>query len=326
MAIEARVGLLGDIEKRLGEIVTVAQLMAIMPVMAEVLGGYEVKATASEDAGDIDLLQCFLDSLRVGGRSEGTINGYRYRIKSLMKFTKVPISKITVYHLRSYFAAEQERGIADTTLKNYREIFSSFFGWLTREGLITKNPVANLSQIKCAKKKMEPFSDVELKKIEMSCKTVRDSAIVAFLQATGGRIGEVTRLNRKDVDLQRLECVVYGKGKKERRIYLSPVAGMIMEKYLATRKDDLEPLFIGKRKTRFTPSGVRSMLRRISKISGVPHVHPHRFRRTLATGLTKHGMPVQEVAVILGHEKIDTTMKYVVLNDDDVRNSYHKFM
>lgn len=325
MAIEARVGLLGDIEKRLGELVTMAQLVAIMPVIAEVMDGYNVQAIKVDDGGDLDLLQCFLDSLRVGGLTPGTIKAYRYRIKKLMQFTNVPLRKTTVYHLRNYLSSEKDRGICEATLRNYRDIFSAFFGWLFREQLIEKNPVDNLSRIKCPKKKAEAFSDVEMEKIKQSCKTLRDSAIVAFLYASGGRIGEVTQLNRGDVDLQKLECVVYGKGKKERKIYLTPVAGMIVEQYLASRKDDLEPLFIGKRRARFTPSGVRRMLKRIEKASGVHNIHPHRFRRTLATDLEKHGMPIQKISMILGHEKIDTTMRYVALNDEDVRSAYRKF-
>ena len=146
-----------------------------------------------------------------------------------------------------------------------------------------------------------------------------------FLSSTGCRISEMTGLNVEDVDLEKLECVVHGKGNKERMVFLSAVTGMLLGEYLKTRKDSNPALFVGKRKERLEPGGVRSMLKKLGADAGVDHVHPHKFRRTFATELTRHGMEIQKVANILGHEKLDTTMQYVVLNKEDIKSDYRRF-
>ena len=135
----------------------------------------------------------------------------------------------------------------------------------------------------------------------------------------------MTSLNRGDVDLTRLECTVLGKGNKQRTVYFGPVAGMVIREYLEERKDSDPALFIGKFGERLQPGGVRTMLKRIGSEAGVEHVHPHKFRRTRATTLIRHGMAVQDVAAILGHEKIDTTMKSVVMDQKQVKSAYERY-
>ena len=178
---------------------------------------------------------------------------------------------------------------------------------------------------KRAKKEKKTYSGVDLERLNLECRTVRDRAIISFLSSTGCRISEMTGLDRAAVDLEKLECVVHGKGAKDRTVYLSDVAGMLISQYLAERKDDNPALFVGCRNERLQPGGVRIMLKAVAKRAGVDHVHPHKFRRTLATELSRKGMPIQEVANILGHEKIDPTMKYVILNKDDVKSSYRRY-
>ena len=179
--------------------------------------------------------------------------------------------------------------------------------------------------VKRAKKEKKTYSGVDLERLNLECRTVRDRAIISFLSSTGCRISEMTGLDRAAVDLEKLECVVHGKGAKDRTVYLSDVAGMLISQYLAERTDDNPALFVGCRHERLQPGGVRIMLKAVAKRAGVDHVHPHKFRRTLATELSRKGMPIQEVANILGHEKIDTTMKYVILNKDDVKSSYRRY-
>ena len=179
--------------------------------------------------------------------------------------------------------------------------------------------------IKCAKKKKQVYSDVDIEKLNQNCSSVRDRAIISFLGSSGCRISEVIELNRDAVDLDKLECVVHGKGDKERRVYMSPVAGMLIRDYLNGRKDENPALFVGRRGERLQPGGVRCMLNRVAEAAGVEHVHPHKFRRTLATRLTRHGMPIQDVAAILGHDKLDTTMQYVVMADEDVKIAYRRY-
>ena len=246
-------------------------------------------------------------------------------IGKMMEFVKVPTRRISVYHLRNYLTHEKERGICERTLEGYREIFSAYFNWLQRESLIERNPCANLGVIKVPKKEKKTYSEIDIEKLVRGCKTKRDRAIIHFLASTGCRISEMTGLDRDAINLDSLECVVHGKGNKDRTVYLSQVAGMMLGEYLKTRTDDNPALFVGRGNVRLHPGGVRAMLKELANESGVDHVHPHKFRRTLATELSRHGMPIQEVANILGHEKIDTTMQYVVLNKDDIRSSYRRY-
>ena len=250
---------------------------------------------------------------------------YKYIITRMMHAVKVSTRNITVYHLRRYLADEKARGISDRTLESTRQVFSAYFNWLQRENLIGQNPSANLGAIKYQKKVKTIYSDVDFEKLKFRCKNTRDRAIIAFLMSTGCRIGEVTQLNRTDVNLNSLECTVLGKGNKERTVFFDSITAMLISKYLEERKDNSPALFAGKGTDRMTPHGVRKMLVQLGAASDVDHVHPHKFRRTLATNLIRHGMPIQEVASILGHDKLDTTMQYVVLDKSDVSYSYRKY-
>ena len=326
MAYEAKANFLSMMEKRIGTELTAEATGRVMKITAEVLDGFEMtEHAAEEEIRKDDLLEMYIAALKVEGRSQKTVDRYRYIIERMKKDTRVPTRKITVYHLRAWIASEKERGICDQTLEGYREIFSAYFNWLQRESMIERNPAANLGSIKCPKKTKQIYSAVDLEKLRQECRTPRDRAIVTFLGATGCRISEATGLNRDAVDLTNLECVVHGKGNKDRTVYLDPVAGMFLQEYLSGRNDTEEALFVGKGGKRLQPGGVRAMLKELGERAHVEHVHPHKFRRTLATNLSKHGMPIQEVASVLGHEKLDTTMKYVVLDNENTKNSYKRF-
>lgn len=325
MAIEAKTTLLKSLEQQLSTQISAADMAKVLSAVADQLAAYRVDQIDPQQPTQDDLLDAYTAAMQIQGRSPKTIERYRYLIQRMMRDTRVPTRSLTVYHLRQYLAREKARGISDRTLEGTRQVFSAYFNWLHRERLIETNPTANLGAIKCQKKIKVTYTEVDLEKLKFSCKTLRDRAIVSFLLSTGCRISEMTQLNRDDVDLVALECTVLGKGNKERAVFLDPVTGMLIRDYLTQRKDDSPALFISKRMQRLSAQGVRAMMVKLAKVSNVDHVHPHKFRRTLATSLIRHGMPIQEVAAILGHDKLDTTMQYVVLDKTDVRNSYRKY-
>lgn len=317
-----------QIRESLKNVLTASDLEQVEKTVLDVLCNYDITAKTVEGYANDMLLGAYTDALRVEGRCESTIRRYQYVVRKLMKYTGTGAKHMTVYHIRKYMGAEKERGISDATMNGERQVLNTFFTWLHREGLIDVNPMQNIGPIKCEKKILLPFNDVEIERLKRSCETKRDRAIVTFLLSTGCRINEMIKLNRTDVDMNMLECKVFGKGKKHRRVYLDPVAGMALKEYMQEREEDGEDrdeLFTGRFGERLQAGGVRVMLNKLGKRAGVDHVHPHKFRRTLATNLIKHGMPIQEVAAILGHEKLDTTMKYIVLDQSQVKNDYLKY-
>jgi site-specific recombinase XerD len=315
---------MNQMEAGMADTLTVEQMKKMQTVGYAILDKFDLVELADEMEQD-DLLDCYVSTMKVECRSQKTIDRYVYVIGRMMEFVKVPTRRVSVYHLRNYLTHEKERGICEQTLEGYREIFSAYFNWLQRESLIDRNPCVNLGVIKVPKKEKKTYTDAELERLNWFCGNIRDRAILHFLRSTGCRISEITGLNRDQVNLELLECVVHGKGNKERTVYLDEVAGMLLAEYLNGRIDDVPALFINKQHDRLNPGGVRAMLNKLAEKAGVEHVHPHKFRRTLATGLARHGMPIQEVAKVLGHEKLDTTMKYVVLNKDDVKASYRRY-
>ena len=325
MSMEDKAVFLKQLESVLGDKLTQSDMSRALCAVSDALEGYELTAVGAEPDRQDDLLSAYLAAMEIQGRSPKTVARYVYVLKRMLAAVNATTRQVTVYHLRRYLADERERGIGDRTLEGYRQIFSSYFNWLQREGLLAKNPVANLGAIKCAKKIKQTYSEIDIEKLKLHCKGLRDRAILTFLMSTGCRISEMTQLDRDSIDFASLEVTVLGKGNKERTVYLDPVAGMTVRQYLLTRTDDSPALFVGKGTERLNPGGVRLMLNNLAEDAGVEHVHPHKFRRTLATNLIRHGMPIQEVAAILGHDKLDTTMQYVVLDKSDVKNSYMKF-
>lgn len=319
--------LVKEVEKALYDKLTAKDINTVATALMNRLAVYELKRTEeSKTAGDSEeLLSGFLDAKRLSGCSEKTLTRYRYVIGRMLESVKVPIREITVYHLRGYLMDEKKRGIKDSTLNGNRQVYNSMFSWLKREGMIPINPCANLETIRKKREMRKPFSDVEIERLKEACTRLRDKAIITFLLSTGCRISEACDLNVEDIDLQNMECTVLGKGNKERKVYLNPVAELHLEDYLDERGKKEGPLFTGKGSERLQPGGVRTMLKKVAERAGVENVHPHRFRRTLATNLIKRGMTIQEVARVLGHEKIDTTMRYIYLDDRDVKNNHMKY-
>lgn len=314
-----------EARESLGDIVPANLLDGVIAAITDCLGKYELSLIKTEQY-DIDfLLESYLDAISVEGKSPKTIDRYGYILRRFTKTIGASSGCITTAHIRKYLSDEKKRGIADGTLKGIREIFSAYFGWLVREKLIPDNPMANIGAVKCQKKLRDAFSDVDIERMKIACSSKKQKALICFLLATGCRVSEATGLNIADVNLSAAECIVLGKGNKQRKVYMDAVAVMAVTEYLEERKDDNPALFLNHLNERLTPNGVRSILKQIETKSGVKNVHPHKFRRTCATNLIKHGMPIQGVSRILGHEKIDTTMRYVVLDEVSVEHDYRKY-
>lgn len=327
MSIAAKMVMMRDLERQLGSLLTADDVQKVMKTLSDQLCRYDMEAAEGSyvEGESDDYLNAFLDAKQIEGRSEKTIERYRYMLNRILREIRVPIRNITIYHLRNYLMNMKKQGIGDSTIEGTRSIMNSFFSWLQREGMIEHNPCGNINTIKCAKKIRLPFSDTEIERLKEVSADIRDKALICFLLSTGCRISEVCALDRTDIDFYSMEVTVLGKGNKERTVFIDGVTAMFLKRYLASRTDTLPALFIGKGSDRMTPGGIRFMLKDVEQRSGVENVHPHRFRRTLATSLINHGMPIQEVAAILGHDKLDTTMKYVYISKTNVKTAYQKY-
>lgn len=330
MSQEIKVSFLKDVEISLSDQITANALQSVLKSVADVLEHYEFsRMLKTDDSFSMDLFETWITALKIQGRSEKTIEQYKYVVGHMLKDVKTPIRNITVYHIRNWLEKEQARGVSDCTREGNRQVLSSMFGWLWREGLIEKNPINNIGAIKVQKKVREPYTDVEIEKLKAVCNLskhpLRDVAIISFLLATGCRVGEIINIKKADIDFKNSEVVVLGKGNKERTVFFDDVTAMYIKKYLDDRCDLVPYLFISSRMDHLTTGGIRDILRRRGASAEMQKVHPHKFRRTLATSLIAHGMPIQEVANILGHDKLDTTMKYIKLDKNIIKNNYKKY-
>ncbi|MCM1173706.1 MAG: tyrosine-type recombinase/integrase [Blautia sp.] len=298
-----------------------------------VLSGYNITEKSRElrsvDGSWEEELGTFLVRKHVEGRSDGTIEQYRQHLKRMLQYINKPVKEITETDLFMYISMyKKQRNVTGVYLDNIRLVFSSFFGWLNSKGYISKNPAAGLGPIKKEKRIKKPLSDTELEILRRNCAIKRDTALVEFLYSTGVRVSELIALNRQDVDFNNMKAVVYGKGAKEREAYLAAAACMYLKEYLAARDDDNEALFVSQKQPheRLTIAGVEEILRRLGRETGIEKVHPHRFRRTMATNILNKGMPIEEVKEILGHVKLDTTLIYCQINKENVKHHHRKYM
>lgn len=314
------------IEEKLNDFIPANTVKKILEQINGELAAFDVASLPQgTDQDGEDLIKLFVDAKKVEGKSPKTIERYEYILRGLQTALGIPLKDVTVYHLRQFLMSEKERGISLGTIDGKRSIYSSFFSWLHSEGLIAKNPTANLAPIKQPKEIRKPFTAVEIEKLRGNAKSTRDAALIDFFLATGCRVSEVCSVDRTDIDFRQQKLIVNGKGSKQRTVYLDDVTVMKLQKYLRTRTDFSPALFIGKGSDRLTEDGIRRALNEIAKKAGVENVHPHRFRRTLATNLIDHGMSIQEVAAILGHDKLDTTMTYVYIDQRNVESAYRRY-
>ena len=325
MAILDKKLLLDDLKARYGEYIPAALLDRLINDAGEAMTKYEVTAQRDEDDDETSqLIGMFLDAKELEGKSRKTIEQYRYRLQRLHEETSVSFRKITVYHLRQYLMQEKTRGLKPKSLNNDRDVWSSCFGWLYKEGLIDSNPCANLAAAKVQAPEIVPFEAKEIQLLREAAKDRGQRAIIEFLLSTGCRISELCGANIADVDFRNMKLDVVGKGNKRRTVYIDDITEMMLRRYLDERKDRSPALFVSRYGERYTQNGVRAMLKTLAERAGVENVFPHRFRHTLATNLIDRGMSVQEVAKILGHENINTTMIYVYINQRAIENNYRK--
>lgn len=327
MSVAGKQQLLRNLNGRLASELTITQMNAVMLALTEEMESFEVEAVPGTGVGgcSMDMLEEYLNAKTIEGKSPATLARYRYFLVRMLTAIDAPISRITVFHLRQYMMSERNRGISDSTLNGFRSIMCSFFNWLQREALIQQNPVANLGPVRSARVVRLPYSDVEVEQLKAACKTIRDKAMVTFMLSTGCRVSEVVGAKRAALNFDTMSCKILGKGNKERIVYIDAVTAMYLRQYLAARTDECPQLFVSHHGEPITPCCVQVMLRRLGEATGIPNVHPHRFRRTLATNLINRGMAIQEVAHILGHEKIDTTMRYVYIENENVRAAYQRY-
>ena len=276
-----------------------------------------------------DLLAMFLAAKKVEGCSDKTLRYYRVSIEKLLSLQKKHISHMTTDHLRQYLADYQkERGCSKANLDNLRRIFSSFFAWLEDENYILKSPVRRIHKIRMEKTVKETYSDETLETMRDHCLHIRDLAMIDLLASTGMRVGELVQLNIPDLDFAHRECIVFGKGNKERPVYFDARTKLHLQEYIASRHDENPALFVSLLKpfNRLAISGVEVRLRKLGQRLNLPRVHPHKFRRTLATRAIDKGMPIEQVQRLLGHAKIDTTMEYAMVSQRNVKISHEKYI
>lgn len=278
---------------------------------------------------DRDFLPVYIAAKRVEGCSDKTLHYYETSISNALASINKPVKQITTDDLRLYLDTYQQRNNAGkVTIDNVRRVLSSFFSWLEDEDYILKSPVRRIHKVKTGKTVKETYSDEALEIMRDHAENIRDLALIDLLASTGMRVGELVQLNRGDIDFENRECIVFGKGDKERKVYFDARAKIHLQNYLAERTDDNPALFV----TLLSPfnrlkiSGVEIRLRELGRKLNIPKVHPHKFRRTLATMAIDKGMPIEQVQHLLGHQSIDTTMVYAQVSQSNVKNSHRKYI
>ena len=314
-------------------VLTENQLDLLTDVTRKALSECEItpKATEEEQRNkeNVELLGAFISSKKVEGCSDKTIHYYKSSIEKLIATVKKNVCDIATNDIRCYLADQQEqRGLSKVTIDNLRRIYSSFFSWLEDEDYITKSPVRRIHKVRTDALVKEVLTDENIEVLRDSCHELRDIAMIDLLLSTGMRVGELVKINRDDIDFQERQCVVFGKGNKEREVYFNARTKIHLKKYLEQRTDTNPALFVSLHEphTRLTISGVEVRLRQLGKRVNLNNVHPHKFRRTLATMAIDKGMPIEQVQKMLGHVKIDTTLHYAMVNQTNVKIAHRKFL
>lgn len=290
----------------------------------EIIESYYVQEDTSED-----LLENFLSAKRIEGCSEKSLVYYRNTIQAMRDKVEKPVREIETNDLREYLTGYQkEKNSSKVTIDNIRRIFSSFFSWLEDEDYIIKSPVRRIHRVKSATTIKETYSDENLETMRDSCSELRDLALIDILASTGMRIGELVHLNRKDINFEERECVVFGKGSKERMVYFDARTKIHLQEYLNSRKDDNPALFVSLKAPydRMKIGGIEARLRGIGRNLGIEKVHPHKFRRTLATMAIDKGMPIEQLQQLLGHKRIDTTLQYAMVKQSNVKIAHRRYI
>ena len=317
-----------EIEQQMSDFLNNEQKKKLSEVLQYVFFNIEITKIDNrmmEETKDFEKL--FLSSKRVEGCSERTLNYYKTTIDNMKEKINKKVNFIETDDIRKYLSDYQEESkCSKTTIDNIRRILSSYFSWLEDENYIVKNPIRRIHKIKTAKLVKETFTDEEVETMRDYCKENRDLALIDFLYSTGVRVGELVNVNIEDVNFEDRSCIVLGKGNKQREVYFDARTKIHLQEYINQRNDNNKALFVSLQKpyNRLNISGVEIRLREIGKETNVNRVHPHKFRRTMATKAIDKGMPIEQVQVLLGHRKIDTTLEYAMVNQNNVKQSYKK--
>ena len=305
---------------------SVAQLKKLQEVLIKTLVEGEVK---EQNIPNEEYLKLFLDAKKIEGCSERTLDYYEKTIRHLLSSVETPLRKVTTDEIRAYLVSYQKiNNCGKVTVDNIRRNISSFFSWLEEEDYILKSPMRRIHKIKTKTVVKETISDEAIEKLRDKCEEKRDLAMVDLLFSTGIRVGELVNLNKVDIDFEQRECVVFGKGDKERWVYFDAKTKIHLKEYLDSRDDDNPALFVtlDAPHDRLKISGVEIRVRNLGKALGMNKIHPHKFRRSMATRAIDKGMPIEQVQKILGHSQIDTTMQYAIVNQNNVKTSHQKYI
>ncbi len=308
-----------------------AQLKQLKNVMKHTLFHYEITgANVKQEWDDSkDLIAKFILAKRIEGCSEKTLKYYQTTIDAMLLSLDKSVRHILTEDLRNYLSEYQSKNQSSkVTIDNIRRILSSFFSWLEDEDYIVKSPVRRIHKVKTVSSIKETYSDEELEKMRDNCEELRDLAMIDMLASTGMRVGEMVLLNRDDIDFSERECIVFGKGDKERIVYFDARTKLHLQEYLNGRADGNPALFVTLRTPhkRIQIGGIEHRLREMGKRLNIPKVHPHKFRRTLATMAIDKGMPIEQLQRLLGHQRIDTTLQYAMIKQSNVKTAHRKYI
>ena len=310
----------------MAEYLSISQMKKLQEV---IIRNFAENEAEKKKISNDDFLKMFLEAKQIEGCSGRTIKYYKTTVEHLISQVETSVRKITTEEKREYLSNYQMRNnCSNVTIDNVRRNISSFFSWLEEEDYILKSPMKRIHKIKTKTVVKNTISDEGIEKLRDNCKEKRDLAIVDLLYSTGIRVGELVNLNIDDIDLEGRECVVYGKGDKERRVYFDAKAKVHLKEYIDSRNDGNEALFVtlDAPYDRLKISGVEIRLRKLGRELNLERIHPHKFRRTMATRAIDKGMPIEQVQKILGHSQIDTTMQYAMVNQNNVKTSHQKYM
>lgn len=327
--MQGKQSLMLEVERLMVQVLDNGQMERLHAVLEYCLFDVESLPLERAHLSNDEYLKRFVSAKRLEGCSEKSLRYYSTTIQRFFANINKAVTRITTDDLRAYLSSYQLTSKAGkTTIDNVRRILSSFFAWLEVEDYILKSPVRRIRKIKSTKTVKETYTDEALERMRDGCRSLRDLAIVDMLASTGMRVGELVRLNRDDVDFDARECIVLGKGDKERKVYFDARTKLHLMAYLESRSDGNPALFVSlcKPHRRLQISGVEIRLRELGRRLDINKVHPHKFRRTLATRAIDKGMPIEQVQVLLGHQKIDTTLQYAMVDQRNVRNSHRRYI
>lgn len=315
-----------SILNEMADYLNIAQMKKLQEILLKNLSD---ETPQKEEISNNEYLKMFIDAKRIEGCSMRTLSYYQVTVEHLLSQITCPIRKITTDQIRCYLANYQKRNnCSKVTVDNIMRNISSFFSWLEEEDYILKSPMRRIHKIKTKQAVKEIISDEIIERLRDNCKCLRDLAMIDLLYSTGIRVGELVGLNISDINFEERECVVYGKGDKERRVYFDAKAKLHLQNYIESRVDNNPALFVtlDAPYDRIKISGVEIRIRELGRKLDIEKIHPHKFRRTMATRAIDKGMPIEQVQKILGHSQIDTTMKYAIVNQNNVKTSHRRYI